>query len=105
MATASFEVGNVNALLLDPGVVAEVEHPVALDLAHFEMFGGQANEMVLEHVVGFGVFESTCVVLAHDALTVRVVEVRAIGCDRHDHVVRAEVHCLGCGDRGERVGD
>ena len=105
LATTGLKVGDLDALLFYPGVVPEVEHSVAFDVAHIHRFGWQTDQMVLEHLVGICVVESAAVVLAHDSFAVGVVEVTAVGGHAHDHVVGAEVHRLRRGDRSQRVAD
>ena len=106
LLTAGGEVLKRCALLLDPGEVAEVEHPAALLFGEFEVLGSVARLELASEVrrCGHGVV-AVGVVVSEILLALAVVELRAIGRHRDDDIVATEAAILGDRDGGECVGD
>ena len=101
---AAIEVFDRDALLLDPGVVAEIEDALAIDVAKLHhVIVGDALQVVAENLAGIDLVESAGITPREVALTFAVVQGRAIGRDRHNDIVRAIVEMLGKLDRGDDV--
>src|SRR6202022_2176434 len=88
LVTAGVEVGLADALLLDPGVVAEVEDAVAVDVVQLPDMGlGHAAEVLAEdtrraHVVELGPADAR-----HVGRPLAGVELGTVGRNRQHHVV------------------
>ena len=94
------------ALLLDPGVVAEVEDAVAVALGALDGVGGRhVGEVLAPHLRRVEVGEPAAEVAGGDLGALARVQRRAVGGHGDDRVVGAEVEQLGGPDRGQHVAD
>src|SRR3954469_11723692 len=101
---AAIEVLHRDALLLDPGVVTEIEDAFAVDVAKLHhVIVGDAFQMVTESLPGIDLVESAGITPCEIGLTFALVESRAVGGDRHDDVVWAIFKMLGELDGGDDV--
>ena len=108
LAFAGFEGFDIDALLLAPGEVTEVEDAFAVALREFDDVVGVEAEDVL--AVGFGGIECVeigfaVVIAAEDEAFFGAVHAGAVGGNGHHDVVFAEFHHLGHLDRRQDVGD
>ena len=100
------EVLERDALLLDPGVVAEVEDPLAVEPSELgEVVGRRAEQVLAEDLRRCDLVEPLGEVPAERDLALALVHRRAVGRDRDDHVVRPEAVVLRDLDRAEHVAD
>ena len=103
---AGLEGFDVDALLLAPGEVTEVEDAFLAALVEFDHVVGVESEGVLAE--GFGGVDGVelAVEIACEAeVFFGAVHAGAVGGDGHDDVILSEIHVFGGLDGGEDVGD
>ena len=75
LVLAAVEILDRDALLLDPGVVAEIEDPLAIDVAELHhVIVGDAFQMAAENLTGIDLIESAGITPREIGLTLAVVE-------------------------------
>src|SRR4029077_10548611 len=75
LVLAAVEILDRDALLLDPGVVAEIKYPLAIDVAKLHhVIVGDAFQMVAENLTRIDLIESAGVTPGEIGLTFAVVE-------------------------------
>src|SRR4029078_7682400 len=96
LVLAAIEVLHRDALLLDPGVVTEIEDAFAVDVTKLHhVIVGDAFKVMAENLAGIDLIESGGIAPREIGLTFAIVKGRTIGRDRHDDVIRAIVEMLG----------
>ena len=95
-----------DALLLDPGVVAQVENPVPVLARRLEQAGGVGRQHPAgEHLGGVRLVETAREVAGRDPLPLALVHLGAVGGDGHDYVIGTEPEMFGRLHGGEDVAD
>ena len=104
LALAAIEIVDRDALLLDPGVVAEIENALAVDVAQLQhMIVGDAFHVPAENLARIDLVESVGIAPREIALAFAAVHRGAVGRDRHHDVIRTIVEMLGELDGGDDV--
>src|SRR5579859_8196300 len=94
------------ALLLDPGVIAEIEDALALDLRQLEhVIVGDGREMRAEDLARVELAEAAGIARRRILVALAPVHGGTIGCDRDDRVLAAEFEALRRLDRRQHVRD
>src|SRR5262249_39733137 len=102
----SIEILDRHTLLFHPGVVAEVEDPLTIDMSQFQhTVIGESFQMAGEDFAGADVVEARGMASGQKTLGFACVQRRAVGRNRHDDVVRTKIEMLreldGANDVGE----
>src|SRR5271157_5322326 len=96
LRAASLERINRNTLLLDPGIIAEVEDPRTLVVGQFEhIVVGDAEQVLAKHLAGIHFVKAIRVVRSKEFSALAGVKRRAVGRERDDEIVLAEIETLG----------
>src|SRR2546430_15349920 len=100
LVAAPLEIVDADALLLDPGVIAEVEDALAIDVSELEhMVVDDALEVTREDFAGARLVETIRIMPGEIGLPLAGVEGCAVGRHRHHDVVGAEIEVLDELDR------
>src|SRR5262249_20900688 len=96
LVPAPIEIRDRYSLLLHPGEIAEVEDAFAIEMAELkDMVVHNALQMTAEYLPRVDFIEAVRIAPGKEILPLADVERGAVGGDRHDHVVAAEIKMPG----------
>src|SRR5262249_16255911 len=95
LVPAAVKIGQVDTLLLNPGVITEVEDALSIKMREFkDVIVHDAREVAAENLAGVHFVESVAVPSGQKILRLACIKVRAVRRHGHDGVLGAEIEML-----------